>query len=436
MARVTSWGRYPALPQTTHTCSWRDELPTLLNKMGENYHSTLPFGRGRSYGDSCLAASDHVIDMSGLDRFISFDNTTGIIVAEAGVTLSDLLSLVIPHGWFLPVTPGTKYVTLGGALANDVHGKNHHKRGTIAQYVRKFHLHRSDRESMICSQQENADYFAATVGGLGLIGIIDWVELQLIPIKSSQINITQMRFNSLREFFALSNEWDQNNEYSVAWIDCLAKGNSTGRGVFTVGNHADEGTLTVDHGSKLLVPFTPPISAVNKYSLHLFNNLYFNTHNKENVNKTIGYEPFFYPLDKILHWNRLYGKKGFQQYQCVIPAANAEDALNEMLNIIATAEVGSFLSVLKRCGDIKSPGILSFPLAGTSLALDFSQSEKLSGLFPRLDTIVRTAKGRLYPAKDAHMEAKDFQQFYPSWEMVDKLRDPLLCSHFWKRVTK
>ncbi len=431
-----SWGLYPSFPQTPHSCFWRSDMQNLLSDLEKNHSTTLPFGNGRSYGDSCLASSGQLLHTRSLNRFIAADWEKGVITAEAGMTLEELLVISIPRGWFLPVVPGTKFVTLGGALANDIHGKNHHRRGTFGLHVSKFGLMRSDRPHLICSRQENNDLFAATIGGLGLTGIIDWLELQLIPIQSSLIDSLHVRFNSLNEFFSLSSQLDHQYEYTVSWIDCLARGKSSGRGVYIAGNHAKNGSLNTDDAKKIRVPFTPPLSAINSLTLRLFNTIYYYAHNSTPNQKTISYEPFFFPLDRILYWNRIYGPRGFQQYQCVIPHSFAESAIGEMLDVIASAKSGSFLAVLKRFGDVPSPGLLSFPFPGITLALDFPQSEKLNrNLFPRLDAIVREAKGRLYPAKDAHMSAEDFQEFFPMWKQVETLRDPVLCSHFWKRVT-
>jgi FAD/FMN-containing dehydrogenase len=372
--------------------------------------------------------------MRSLDRFIQTDWQRGIVIAEAGVTLGEILAIAIPQGWFLPVTPGTQFATLGGAIANDVHGKNHHLRGTFGNHVRHFGLLRHDQELLTCSASENVELFAATIGGLGLTGVITWAEIQLMPIQSSQIDSTLVRFNNLSEFFSLSAELDHQHEYSVAWIDCLAKGANTGRGVFIVGDHARYGTLEVCERSKKQVPLTPPVSLINNLSLHAFNEAYWRVHPIQRTRKRVSYDPFFYPLDSILHWNRIYGRKGFQQYQCVIPDIDAEKAMQELLVAIADSGQGSFLAVLKRCGDIKSPGLLSFPQAGTSLALDFPQKAALMPLFKRLDAIVSDAGGRLYPAKDAHMSGDEFRKAYPEWEKLEELRDPTLMSHFWKRV--
>lgn len=437
MARqLASWGRYPYAPQELHPCAWRDELPPLFQRLAAT--GTLPYGNGRSYGDSCLAASGELLQTRQLDRLLAADWEQGVVRAEAGVTLAELLAVAIPRGWFLPVTPGTKFVTLGGALANDVHGKNHHVRGTFGRHVRRFALLRSDQAAPLeCSTTENPELFRASIGGLGLTGVIAWVELQLMPIASSRIDSITVRFDSLGEFFSLSEEFDKTHEYTVAWIDCLAKGHSAGRGVFSVGSHAREGALEVDGRPRLSVPLTPPVTLMNKLSLNLFNNAYFHLHKPGRHAAQGSYDPFFYPLDSILHWNRIYGRKGFQQYQCVIPEAAAESAMADILASIAASGSGSFLAVMKRCGDVPSPGLMSFPMPGVSLALDFPQHQRLeSGLFGRLDQIVRSANGRLYPAKDAHMSGDDFRAFYPAWQHVEALRDPALLSLFWKRVTQ
>ena len=436
-ATLGSWGRYPARLQHAHPVAWRDELAHELAGAVADHGSVLPFGNGRSYGDSCMAASDHVLHMRTLARFISVDWTTGVLTAEAGVTFEEILAQAIPRGWFLPVTPGTKFVTLGGAIANDVHGKNHHVRGTLGCHIRRFGLLRSDRPPATCSSEENADLFCATIGGLGLTGVIEWAELQLIPIRSSRMDVTTIRFGSLDEFFALSAELDDAHEYTVAWVDCIAKRSSAGRGVFMAANHALQGGLQLDARKKLSVPLTPPVSVMNRLSLRLFNASYFHLHKAGRQHTATSYEPFFYPLDRILNWNRIYGPHGFQQFQCVIPDAQAADAIRELLAAIAATGEGSFLAVLKKCGKAVSPGLLSFPLPGTSLALDFAQHAGLDAhLFRRLDAIVGAARGRLYPAKDAHMPGEHFRAAYPEWTRLEAVRDPALMSGFWKRVTE
>ncbi|MFT4505393.1 FAD-binding oxidoreductase [Caballeronia sp. 15711] len=437
MATLLSWGRYPNVPQEPHPVAWRDVTASTWRKVRDEHGTTLAFGNGRSYGDSCLAASGHVVQTLPLDRMITADWNTGVLRAEPGITLEQILEVAIPRGWMLPVTPGTKYATLGGAVANDVHGKNHHVRGTFGRHVRCFGLARSDGTQLECSPEFNEALFAATIGGLGLTGLILWAEIQLMPIKSSLIDVTSIRFANVDEFFTLSEELDAQHEYSVAWVDCQSRGAALGRGIFMVGDHARNGPLEVDRKKKRTVPVTPPISPFNPVTLRALNELYYRRQRQAKVYSRVGYDGYFYPLDGLLEWNRIYGRAGFQQYQCVVPAPVARDSIHAILEAISASGTGSFLAVLKRCGAIESPGLLSFPLEGTSLALDFPQrDERNARLFATLDMIVREAGGRMYPAKDAHMPGADFRAAYPQWQQLESLRDPAMLSRFWERVTQ
>lgn len=434
MDGLLSWGRYPRHLQRPHPVGWpADIAPAVVSATREGC-GTLAYGMGRSYGDSCLAEGDEVVFTRAMDRVLSADWSTGVVRAQAGLTLDALIRMALPRGWFLPVTPGTKFVTLGGALANDVHGKNHHVRGTFGRHVKRFGMFRSDR-----GFQEHVPgdgMFEATVGGLGLTGVVLEVELQLRPVASSLIEQRNIRFGHLDEFFAISAEHDAAHEYAVAWIDCLAHGASTGRGHYTLGNHAEAGPLQPAEAGPRSMPIDPPFSLVNRASLQAFNSLYFHRQQVRERRALVGYDPFFYPLDQLLHWNRMYGRAGFQQYQCVVPRADAPAVVGAVLRAIARSGSGSFLAVLKQCGGAVSPGLLSFPMPGVSLALDFAQhAEANRRLFAHLDAMVHEAGGRLYPAKDAHMGAAHFQQAYPAWVEVERLRDPLLMSRFWKRVT-
>ena len=434
---LLSWGRYPNYPQTPYRVNWRSEIPAAIAELKSEFETTLPFGNGRSYGDSCLARSDHVLSMQSLDRIISADWDNGVVVVEPGMTLGDLLTVSIPRGWFLRVTPGTQFATIGGAIANDVHGKNHHRQGTFGCHVPRFGLLRSVEGALTCSTTENPELYAATIGGLGLTGVIAWAEVHLARIQSSQIRAINERFGSLDEFFSLSRELDPQHEFGVAWVDCVAKGSSTGRGVYMAGDFADEGELTLWPGRKLAVPIDPPVSLVNRLSLRLFNEAYWRKHPSKRTTRLGHFEPFFYPLDGILYWNRIYGRKGFQQYQCVLPPDAAEAGTRALLKAIADSGEGSFLAVLKQFGNYESPGLMSFPRPGVTLALDFPNSRQLDeGLFRRLDDIVREGKGRIFPAKDAHMKPADFQSAYPQWRQLESLRDPAMNSRFWHRVTQ
>jgi FAD/FMN-containing dehydrogenase len=359
-----------------------------------------------------------------------------VLRAGGGVLLSEVVARSVPAGWFLPVTPGTKFVTLAGAIANDVHGKNHHRAGTIGRHVRRFALLRSDGSRRVCSREENGDLFRATVGGLGLTGVILWAEIQLSPIHSRLVEVETIRFGRLSDFFQLSSESDLSHEYTVAWIDCLAKGPSLGRGWFIRGNHA-RGAGSLDspkRGRSKNVFFDPPFSLVNRYTLKAFNLLYY--HRPVPKPGPTDFEPFFYPLDAVLNWNRIYGPRGFFQFQCVIPPQQGPEVVSELLQQIAALRQGSFLAVLKVFGDMDSPGLLSFPRPGPTLALDFPNlGEKTMALMKRLEAIAMEGGGALYPAKDACMSPETFQHSYPSWRELEAHRDPRCSSTFWRRVT-
>ncbi len=438
MNRVLSWGRYPRYPQTPHGVRWQEDVPkALADIVALKAGGALAFGCGRSYGDSCLAASDHVLATRQMDRVLAADWEKGIILAQSGLTLDELIRMALPRGFFLPVTPGTKFVTLGGAVANDIHGKNHHLMGTFGRHVRRLVVYRSDEGIAECSSTIRPGLFAATIGGLGLTGIILAVEVTLQKVASSVIEQRMVKFRGLDEFFEISREYDASHAYTVAWVDCLATGQSMGRGYYIAGNHATDGPLEVAPRNRLAIPVDPPFSLVNRLSLRVFNTLYYHRHHKREIASRVGYDPFFFPLDDILHWNRIYGRAGFQQYQCVVPQQRARETLRAVLQQISRSGAGSFLAVVKRCGGLASPGLLSFPLEGTSLALDFPQrAEANECLFGKLAGLIHEAGGRLYPAKDSHMSGAHFRQAYPQWEKVEALRDPLLMSRFWARVTQ
>lgn len=435
METAQSWGRYPRVPQSVHEVAWSDDAARTCQSLAAEYGSTLPFGNGRSYGDSCLAASGHMIRTRALDRLIGLNWETGVVCAESGLTLDRLLALAIPHGWTLPVTPGTRFVTLGGIVANDVHGKNHHVRGTIGRHVCRFGLLRSDGTLHVCAPDAHPALFSATIGGLGLTGLITWVEIQLMPVRSSLVDVTRIRFGNLDEFFSLSERHDPLHEYSVAWVDCQRRGPALGRGILMLGDHASEGPLSVPQRTNLRAPRAWPVPLFNRITMPLANELYYRRQGSNTVREHTPYDTFFYPLDRLSDWNVLYGRAGFQQYQCVVPPGCARDAIRAMLQAITASGTGSFLAVLKRCGALLSPGLLSFPMEGTSLALDFPQVDALNiRLFATLDTIVHEAGGRLYPAKDAHMSGDHFRAAYPQWQKLEALRDPALLSHFWQRT--
>jgi len=431
---LLSWGRYPATPQRARPVYWRDDIRQALFDAAK---PTLPFGNGRAYGDGCYALSGEVLHMRPADRFISADWQRGRLRAEAGVTLAEILDLCVPRGWFLPVVPGTGLATLGGAIANDVHGKNHHRRGTFGCHTLSIDLIRSDNSNLTCSRSENAELFAATVGGLGLTGVIAAAEIQLMPIQSAAMTTITQRFNRLEDFFALSSRLDGAHEYGVAWVDCMASGRNRGRGIYIAADHAGPGTKAQPAGLALTVPFTPPVALINGLSTRAFNPLHWHLAPAREKRAVTHYAPYFHPLDRVLSWNRLYGRKGFQQFQCVLPDSTAQDGIAEILQAVSMSGLASFLTVLKRFGDMVSPGVLSFPIKGVTLAIDFSQADRPErALFPVLDAIVHRAGGRHYPAKDAHMPAAHFQSAYPHWRHVERMRDPAINSSLWERLTR
>ncbi|MFZ3034842.1 MAG: FAD-binding oxidoreductase [Parvibaculum sp.] len=404
--------------------------------------TVLPYGAGRSYGDSCLNTGGLLLGTSALDHFISFDHESGLLTCEAGVTLAEIIDLALPHGWFLPVTPGTKFVTLGGAIANDVHGKNHHREGTLGAHVVSFELMTSDGARRVCSTNENAEFFAATIGGLGLTGLVTSATIQLKRVASSFLSGTSTKFENLDEFFQLSDSAAADHEYTVSWIDCLSADASLGRGIFMAANQAGVEEVR-DKGAKeprslpLVVPIMPPISLVNQLTLKPFNWAYYHRQRAPQVTRLWYYNSFHYPLDAIAHWNRIYGPKGLLQYQCVVPAADQEVVSRALLEEISRSGQGSFLVVFKTFGAKASPGLLSFPMEGATLALDFPiRGPSTFALLDRLDAIVVEAGGRIYPAKDARMSGETFRRGYPRLEEFLKFVDPRFSSSFERRVMR
>jgi FAD/FMN-containing dehydrogenase len=435
-----AWGRAHRLwHRTARPRSIADAAAALRCAEGP----VLAYGGGRSYGDSCLNGNGLLLDMRGFDRFLAFDPTTGLLEAEAGVRLADILACVCRPGadgsaWFLPVTPGTRWVTLGGAVANDVHGKNHHRFGSFGCHVPGFTLLRSNGRTLACSPGENQELYAATIGGLGLTGLVLAIKLQLRRVPGLMLLAEDIRFGSLDEFYTLSAESEAGWEYTVAWVDCLAKGRALGRGIFSRANHASGPIGSVAPlSTRLAVPFALPVSPLNRLSLRLFNSLYWRRLGRcQRALRPTDYAPGLYPLDVIAGWNRLYGRRGFFQHQCVLPAATARDGVAEILRTTAAAGEGSFLAVLKTMGKRRSPGLLSFPMPGTTLALDFpNRGAATLALLDRLDRVVLAANGRLYPAKDGRMSAATFAAGHPTLERFRRSVDPGFSSSFWRRVT-
>jgi FAD/FMN-containing dehydrogenase len=429
---IESWGRVVRGLHAVTTPAYLTDARAAL--MGCE-RSVLALGAARSYGDVCINRDGELVRTTALDRMIAADWSTGIIRAEAGLTLDALLRIAVPKGWFLPVTPGTKFVTLGGAVANDVHGKNHESAGTIGCHVHRIGLARSSGDVLELSESVNAELFQATIGGLGLTGLILWVELALKQIGSSDIDVETLEIADLDHFFRLaadSTGW----EHTIAWVDCLAKGKGLGRGLFMRGQHRSRGALRVHRDSRLAVPLDAPSWLLNSSTVRMFNFAYryrpwvMGRH-------TVHYNPFFYPLDSVLGWNRLYGPRGFFQHQSLVPTQAAVGAMQRLLTLTGDFQQGSFLAVLKLFGERKSPGLLSFPMAGATLALDLpNRGESTRKLLRAMTDVVVDAGGRVYPAKDATMPAEAFRLGYPNWTKLEALRDPKFMSDFWRRVTQ
>jgi FAD/FMN-containing dehydrogenase len=433
---VRPWGRIEGAAQAVARPRHADELAALMDEARAS-GTLLGMGLNRSYGDSGVNPGGRAISTRGLDRFIAFDPEQGTLAAQAGVSLDEILRLVVPRGWFLPTTPGTRFVTLAGAIANDVHGKNHHRAGSFGRHVRRVGLLRSDLGAVDISASERPELFYATLGGLGLTGLITWAEIALSPIPSGFIEEETRPFRNLSEFFALTAESEPAFEHISAWVDCTAGGNALGRGVMFRGNWASGGALTAHApGQRLSIPITAPPGLMNGLTLKAFNTAYGTLQRFRTGTAQVHYDKAFYPLDAIGGWNRLYGPRGFYQHQFMAPPETQEAAMAEALTLLSNSGQGSFLAVLKSLGPLRSGGLTSFEGPGLSLALDFpNRGEGTLRLLAQLDEIVVRAGGRVYPAKDARMSPATFKSGYPRWRELEARRDPLFSSGFWRRVT-
>lgn len=386
----------------------------------------LPFGNGRSYGDICLNPEGVLWATRNLDHLVSFDTAKGVLTCEAGILLRDIQRVFVPLGWMLAVIPGTQLITLGGAIANDVHGKNHHVQGSFGDHVRELRLLRTDGQAIICGPGEQTQWFRATVGGMGLTGLITHASIQLRRIQGPWLEAENVPFHKLDEFFRLADESEQDWEHTVSWIDCL---NGHGRGVFMRANHVAAKSGPKPAGAVLGVPVVPPVSMVNRLTLRPFNFAYYHLQACKKKRALVHYEPFFHPLDNVEDWNRIYGSNGFYQYQSVIPRENGKQAVSAMLKAISRTGEGSFLAVLKTFGDRQPLGMMSFPMPGVTLALDFpNNGHKTLALMLTLDDIVRDAGGRIYAAKDSRMPRDLFESGYPQLSEFLKYRDPGISS--------
>lgn len=404
--KISGWGRYPVVDAEV---SYPETSSDLTGVLQGGDTPLIPFGLGRSYGDSALAA--HVISTKFLDNFLGFDDKTGIITCEAGVSLSDALEHYVPRGWFLPVTPGTRFVTVGGAIASDVHGKNHHIDGSFSDHVTGLKIATVNEGVVECSHRDNAELFLATCGGMGLTGIILEASFRLKPISSAYMDQTTIKAKNLEEALALFKQ-HAGATYSVAWLDCMAKGDKLGRSLMMLGEHVQEGALHTARNKVIGIPFNAPSFLLNSCSIRLFNELYYRRASHGRTVERVHYEPFFYPLDRINNWNRLYGRNGFVQYQFVVPKDGGPEAMRKIISKISDAEEGSFLSVLKAFGK-GNKNYMSFPMEGYTLALDFRRSERVFKLLDELDRMVIDHGGRVYLAKDARLSSESIANMYP-----------------------
>ena len=411
---LSSWGNYPKVNNNTFKFDQDETLKNIIN----HHNELIPFGNGRSYGDSAL--SENIITVKPHDLFLNFDESKGMIHIQSGVLLSEILDAVVPRGWFLKVTPGTKLITVGGAIASDVHGKNHHVEGCFSECVEMFNLMLPDGEIVKCSKMENSELFHATCGGMGLTGVILDVKISLKIINSKFIDQTTIKTKNLKETFeAFENNKDKT--YSVAWIDCLAKGDELGKCLLMVGDFRDDGKLNYKTEIKVNVPFNFPSFSLNTLSVKAFNWLYYGKVKERVTKQRVDIDAFFYPLDAIGNWRRIYGKEGFTQYQFILPKETSFDGLEKILKTIADSGKGSFLAVLKLYGKAND-NYLSFPMEGYSLALDFKIEKGLFDLLDQLDDIVVDHGGRIYLAKDARVSKEIFEQGYPQINKFRELR--------------
>jgi len=414
MKRCSAWGMYPKVPCERITFNTREELSRLI----ETKRTLIPFGNGRSYGDSAL--NETVVDVRGKDYFIDFDEENGLLHVEAGALLSEILEHFVPRGWFLKVTPGTKLITVGGALASDVHGKNHHVEGCFSESVASFTLMNAEGEVVTCSKETTPDLWRATCGGMGLTGVILTVKLYLKRIGSQYIDQTTVKTKNLKETFEAFEAYGD-KPYSVAWIDCLAKGEEMGRSLLMVGEFRNDGDLDYRLKPQKHIPFNFPGFALNTWSVKAFNRLYYGKVKERITKQRVDIDTFFYPLDAIGHWNRIYGKKGFTQYQFILPKAYSYEGLKEILDTISASGKGSFLAVLKLYGK-ENENWLSFPMEGYSLALDFKIEKGLFALLDKLDQIVLKYRGRIYLTKDVRVSRETFERGYPNIEKFRAFR--------------
>jgi len=406
--KISGWGLFPQI-----------ESKKLLLKPKLSWKGNfIAKGNLRSYGDSALA--ENHIDMLDFNAFISFDQTKGTLIAQSGVLISDIIDIIVPKGWFLNVVPGTKYITLGGAIAADIHGKNHHKDGCFSNFVESFTLVLPDNQEVLCSTQENTELFHATCGGMGLTGIIKNVTIQLKKINSININQITHKTENLLETFKIF-EQESEKTYSVAWIDCLQKGKNIGRSLIMTGEFCNDEQMDVLSRKKINIPFNFPSFIINSWTLKVFNYLYYNKVRSKKTSQKVYFDTFFFPLDSINNWNKIYGKNGFFQFQFILPKSKSYEGMLHILNSISRENTGSFLAVLKLYGKSNN-NLLSFPMEGYSLALDFKRSKKNRILVEALTDYVIVQGGRVYLAKDSLLTRNQFDRSYSNTELFRSIR--------------
>lgn len=427
--KVTNWGNFPVVEKEMRS----EDSFKKIKEFVLNHNEVIARGNGRCYGDASLGET--IFSTKKLNKFISFDRLNGIIECESGVLLSDVLEISVPQGYFLYVTPGTKFVSVGGAIASDVHGKNHHAEGCFSEYVIEFKLMTENGEIITCSREENSDKFWATIGGMGLTGIILTAKFKLKNIESAYIRQESIKADNLDEIFKLFDE-SESWTYTVAWIDCLQKGKNIGRSILMRGEHAFQHELPQNLSKTPLrlkkklqptVPFYFPGFVLNALTVKIFNWLYYKKQSKKEVKNFIDYETFFYPLDAINEWNKIYGKSGFIQYQMVIPKEAGKEGMKRILETIAKSGNGSFLAVLKLFGKNNPEAYNSFPVEGYTLALDFKVNSKLKKLVDELDGIVQEFGGRIYLTKDS-MSRSSLTNY------LKNIRNPKFVSLQHKRI--
>lgn len=427
--KVTNWGNFPVLEKEMKS----EDSIEKIKQFVEEKNEIIARGNGRCYGDAAL--SENIFSTKRLNKFISFDRFNGIIECEAGVLLADILEVILPQGYFLYVTPGTKFITVGGAIASDVHGKNHHAEGCFSEYVIEFSLLNENSEVLTCSRSENAEKFWATIGGMGLTGIILSAKFKLKNIETAYIRQESIKANNLDEIFKLFDD-SESWTYNVAWIDCLQTGKNLGRSIIMRGEHAFKHELPSELREKPLhlkkrinpkVPFYFPNFILNHLTVKLFNYLYFAKQRAIISKDFVDYESFFYPLDVVANWNKIYGKAGFIQYQMVIPKENGKEGMKKILETIAASGNGSFLAVLKLFGKPNEDAFNSFPIEGYTLALDFKVNPKIHDLVKKLDAIVEAFGGRIYLTKDS-MSKSSLTNY------LQKVDNPKFVSHQHKRI--